>query len=97
MANLTMDADKILAAGEELKSIANEYSVLLNEMYERINKMTQDGTWESDKDSGSANRFIDAAVKDRDNELSLSNSMNSLGDKLIYYAKSVNSITDSQL
>lgn len=97
MPKITIDADKIKSAGEELKAIAKDYNIIISELYTRINDMAKDGTWASDADRGAANQFINAVVRDKENMQSLANSLNQLGSKMISFASSVNSVADNKL
>ena len=97
MAKLSMDADKIKSAGEELKDVAKDYNLLINELYSKINNIPKDGTWNSDSNIGAANQFVNTIVKDKPNVQALGNSMNQLGSKVIRYANSVNSVTDNNI
>ena len=94
MSKIKINTDKIKNAGEELQSIAKDYNTIVNNVCSIINRLPSDGAWISDKSNSSVNLFINIVSKDKSSMLGLANSINSLGIKLVNYAKNMESIAD---
>lgn len=97
MARLEIDADKVRAAGEEIKVIASDYNKLIVELYNKIKVIEQNGIWVSDSDAGAARKFIADVMKDQAPALALAKDLTNIGNKIISYADNVNIISDSKL
>lgn len=97
MAKITVDADKLKVAGEELNEIAKDYKNLVNELYEKIKDIQNQEMWVSESEQGSASNFIARTLKDKESTYKLGNSMKSLGDKVISYANNLNSTADNKI
>lgn len=97
MAKLEIDADKIRAAGEEIKSIANDYNKVIVDLYNKMKVIEQSGIWASESEAGAARKFIANVLKDQSSALALGNDMKNIGDRVISYANNVNIISDSKI
>lgn len=97
MAKLEIDADKIKATGEEIKSIANDYNKVIVDLFNKMKAIEDSGIWLSESDAGAARKFIANVMKDQTSALALGTDMKNLGDKIISYANNVNAISDSKL
>lgn len=97
MAKVTIDADKLLVEADNLKKIAKEYNTLLNDMYQKIYNMSNNGVWSSTSNNGAANVFINNVLNSKSKTLAVGTNLNSLGDKIISLAKSVNNSADNKL
>ena len=97
MAILEMEIEKFKADGENLKELSRKYSSLLNGMYEKINNLVESGGWESKTAQGSANVFLAKVLKDKQNMLSLSSSIYSLGELIIHYADRIGQSVDDKI
>lgn len=97
MAKLEIDADKVKAAGEEIKSIASDYNKIINDLYNKMKAIEQSGIWLSENDFGAARKFIADVMKDQASALALGTDMKNIGNKIISYANNVNVISDSKL
>lgn len=97
MAKLEIDADKVKAAGEEIKSIASDYNKVINDLYNKIKVIEQSGVWLSENEAGAARKFIADVMKDQASALALGTDMKNIGNKIISYANNVNVISDSKL
>lgn len=96
MANIDIDADKIKAAGENIKGLANEYNKVVEELYLKMKNIENDGLWASGPD-GSSKRYIARVMMDKPAATSLAVSMNELGNKIVDYANSINNISGNRL
>ena len=96
MANLSIDADKLINEAENLKEIAKEYNTLLNEMYRKFDSLSANGAWISDN-NGSLDRFLAKVNKDKTKFLALSTTLNTLSEKITNYAKSINEASDDKI
>lgn len=97
MAKVTIDADKLLVEADNIKKIAKEYNDLLNEMYQKINNISNNGVWSSSSEKGAANVFINNVLKSKNQTMALGTNLNSLGDKIILLAKNVNNSASDKL
>lgn len=97
MAKLEIDADKVKAAGEEIKSIASDYNKIINDLYNKMKAIEQSGIWLSENDSGAARKFIADVMKNQASALALGTDMKNIGNKIISYANNINVISDSKL
>ena len=97
MSKICVEVGRIRNAGEDLKEIANDYKILINNMYEKVSSLPNSGAWSSENGNGSVNQYVEKVLKDKESTVKLSNSMNSLGNKLINYANKLNSIADDKI
>ena len=96
MAKLEMDTDKLRIEGENLKGLARDYNILLNEMYDKIKNITN-SAWTSENESGAASTFVNKVLSEKSNMLSLGSSMHNLGNKVIQYASNIRDSADNNL
>jgi hypothetical protein len=97
MSKLSIDTDKVKSAGEDIKEIAKEYNIIINELYNKINNISNEEIWISESENGSANKFINEALNDKSSSQALANSMNKLGNRIIEYANNVNITSDNTI
>ena len=86
MAKLNMNCDKVKAYASELNSIAEDYNKIIDDLYTSLMSVSKDGIWMSESSNGSANKFIDAVSKDKENVIKLASNMHSLGNRINNYA-----------
>gem|GEM_PF-5939802 len=94
---LSMEANRIKSAGEDLKTIARDYSNIVNGVYSKIQNMENNGVWMSEGSQGAAKQFISATLKDQPSAVALGNSISNLGSRVCEYASDMNVISDNKL
>lgn len=92
-----MDADKVKACGEEIKSIASDYCKIIDDLYEKIKNIEDSGIWVSESAGGAAKKFKKGALNDYNPSISLGKDLVSIGSKIVTYAENVNQISDIKL
>lgn len=97
MARIIMDIEKIITNGEELKKIANDYNKLIDETYNKLLKINENGIFMSEKENGAANLFIKCAEADKKNVLQVGADMHQLGNNLINYANRIKSVSNDTI
>lgn len=96
MAKLTMDTDSLRNVGEDLKAISNDYKTIMDGVYNKIKSIPEIGIWISDNTNNSANKFVDVAIHDIENNKELHTSIEKLGDQIYKYGNSINQIADNK-
>ena len=96
MANVSIDADKLITEAENIKEVAKEFNILINDMYKKFSSLDVNGVWKSSP-NGSLERFLNKVNKSKTNTLSLANTLNTFGDKVITFAKSINEASDNKI
>lgn len=97
MEKLIMDTDKMKVQGEELLSVANDLSVLMNDMYPKLLKVNENNIWSSESAKGSAQQFISSVSKDRVNNYNLCKNIHKVGKEVVQYAESIASSSDGNI
>ena len=96
MEKVVMDTDSLKSVGEDIKSISKDYKNLMDEVYNKIKSIPDAGIWVSDNTDNSANKFIETALRDIQNNKELSNSIESLGDIICKYGSTIQQISDNK-
>ncbi|MBR2858023.1 hypothetical protein IKE96_02385 [bacterium] len=94
MAELFMNADKLITSGEEIKTIASELANVVSVVYNSIGNIPANEAWVSSSENGSANVFVSGVLKNRESAQLLASRLNDLGEAVINYAKDINSCAD---
>lgn len=94
---LNVDTNKIKTAGEDIKTIARDYIDIVNDVYNKIQNMSNNAVWISESSDGAANKFISATLKDRPSAIALGKEMLDVGNKISNYATDLNAISDNKL
>jgi len=97
MAKLSMNVEKIITNGEELKGIANEFNKIIDETYNKIIKVSENGAIVSEDENGAANVLIRSAQEDKKNVSIVGTNMYKLGDKLISYANEIKTTSNDTI
>jgi len=97
MAKLTIETEKVKEVGEDLKVIANDYTNLVQGMYEKLVKISDNGLWVSEGDNGSVKVFIEEMIRNRGQAEILGTNISDLGSKISEYATNVDHVSDDKL
>jgi flavorubredoxin len=97
MAKIAIETNKVKEVGEELKVIATDYTTIIHDMYEKLVKIEESGTWVSEGTNGSVKVFIDEMVRNRTQAETLGTNISDLGNKITEYADSMSHVSDDKL
>lgn len=97
MSTYSIDIDKIKEVGDEIKKISSDFSILINELYDKMSNVENANIWKSESDSGSASQFINIVTLDKSKSIILASSMNSLGNKIVDYADKLADCANNKL
>lgn len=97
MPKLVMDYTKLKVQGEELKAIAKDYNRIIDDIYEKLVRISDNNIWISDSVNGSANKFIRFVKNDKENVKALGTNINSLGDLIVSYSNVIKKISDIEV
>jgi len=96
MANLEIDTLKVYNAGVDLKEVAKDYENKMTSLYNKIENSLRDIAWSSESEKGSANAFVNKALKDKRTTLKLATSMSKLADEIKDFSKKLSESVDSE-
>ncbi len=90
MSKLTMNNVKIKAQGEELKDIAKDYVRIIDDIYDKLARISDNGIWVG----GSASKYIGYVKRDKESVRVLGSNINDLGNSIINYSNAIKNISD---
>lgn len=97
MAKLSMNTDKLILDGEELKKLANEFNGIIDKTYNNLIKVTENKVIASESSNGIANVFIKTAEYDKKNVSKVGTNMYQLGEKITNYANDIKSTSNDTI
>lgn len=97
MAKIEMDTEKVLKAGYAIKDLAKEYNDLIDDMFTKIQNLSNSGIWLGANANSAANKFISNTMNDKSSFSNFGVSINNLGVVAINDANSVKNVADTSI
>ena len=97
MAKLEIETENIKVTAEEIKKIASDYVKIIEEMYKKISNIPETNMWTSESDKGSAKKFVEIVMKDKDKTLEIGNNLSKVGEELISFSESLKNNSDNTI
>lgn len=94
---IEINTEKIIAAGENIKKIAVEYNKIIEEIYEKIQKLESSGAWIGEEEHSSVKLFTSLVIAEKEQYSNYGISIHELGQWLIDYSQSINTIADNKI
>lgn len=94
---IKIDTVKIEQAGENIKTLANEYDKIIEEIYKKIQELESSGTWVGENDNSSVKVFTSLVMKEKSTYSNYGTNINRLGQWLVDYSKNITTITNNKI
>ena len=96
MARILMDTEVMKNVGEDIKAVSVDYKKVIDDLYEKIKNIPDSGAWVSENTYSSVNAFVEAALKDIENNKTLATHIEKLGNQVYKYGDTINKIADNK-
>jgi len=97
MAKINVDTTKLINGSESIKKLSNDFTVIIEDLFNDIKNLNENGIWVGDANLSSVNKYISIVSKEKGIYTEYAKVINDLGIKIYNYAKDLEVTSNDRL